>query len=209
MAGDKNAVIKAFGDIGARVAARTRSYYLLSYCSPARAGKHEVRIEAVFKGSQDGGDHKGSLRSDFDATGFLPGCDPNVPPTFDLTKGDALAPPEKKVEKKEERKPEKEDKREEKKEEKKEDKPKAQPRPAPPPRPAPAAPPLPPPPPASGLQPVARRAYWAQYSNRKSASPSHASEASVPPCGCAVGHDRCAQIRDGKTEGLSGIGCPR
>ena len=133
MASDKNAVIKAFDDIGARVAARTRSYYLLSYCSPSRAGKHEVRIEAVFKG-QDGGEHTGSLRSDFDATGFLPGCDPNTPPTFDVTKGDALAP--KLVLK------------EEKKEEKKEDKKPKAPQKQPLPRPAPAPPPPLPPPPA-------------------------------------------------------------
>ena len=52
MAADKNAIVKAFDDVGARVEARTRSYYLLSYCSPSRAGKHEVRIEAVFKAPQ-------------------------------------------------------------------------------------------------------------------------------------------------------------
>ncbi len=92
-AADKNAIVKAFDDVGARVEARTKSYYLLSYCSPSRAGKHEVRIEAVYKDAQGKSEQTGSLRSDFDATGFAPGCDPNTPPTFDVTKGDALAPP--------------------------------------------------------------------------------------------------------------------
>ncbi len=93
MAADKNAIVKAFDDVGAKVDARTKSYYLLSYCSPARAGKHEVRIEAAVKDPDGQNEKTGSLKSDFDATGFAPGCDPNTPPTFDVTKGDELAPP--------------------------------------------------------------------------------------------------------------------
>ncbi len=93
LAADKNAIVKAFDDVGAKVDARTKSYYLLSYCSPARAGKHEVRIEAALKDPDGQNEKTGSLKSDFDATGFAPGCDPNTPPTFDVTKGDELAPP--------------------------------------------------------------------------------------------------------------------
>jgi hypothetical protein len=93
MAADKNAVVKAFDEIGAKVDARTKSYYLLSYCSPSRAGKHEVRVEAVVKSSPNDSEQVGSLRDQFDATGFAPGCDPNAPPSFDVTKGDLLAPP--------------------------------------------------------------------------------------------------------------------
>ncbi|HEY8090470.1 MAG TPA: VWA domain-containing protein [Polyangiaceae bacterium] len=142
MASDKNAIVKAFDDVGARVEAKTRSYYLLSYCSPSRAGKHEVRIEALFVQPQSQNEDRGSMTSDFDATGFGPGCDPNTPPTFDVTKGDALAPPPP----------------DDHKDTKKDDKPaKPAPRPAPrpavaapppPPKPAPALPPPPPPPPA-------------------------------------------------------------
>ncbi len=91
LASDKDAVVKAFDTIGARIEGATKSFYLLSYCSPARAGKHEVRIEAVTKIGDS--EKTGSLRSDFDATGFAPNCDPNTPPQFDVTKGDALAPP--------------------------------------------------------------------------------------------------------------------
>jgi hypothetical protein len=90
MATDKNAIVKAFDDIGAKVDAKTKSFYLLSYCSPARAGKHELRVQAEV--TQEGkSPQTGSLESDFDATGFAPGCDPNTPPSFDVTKGDALA----------------------------------------------------------------------------------------------------------------------
>jgi hypothetical protein len=93
MAADKTAIVKAFDEIGAKVEARTKSYYLLSYCSPSRAGKHQVRIEAAAKDAQGSGEQTGSVDSDFDATGFSPGCDPNAPPSFDVTRGDALAPP--------------------------------------------------------------------------------------------------------------------
>ncbi len=93
MAADGRSVVKAFDDIGAQVEGRTRSYYLLSYCSPARAGQHEVRIEAVLKDAQGSGEQTGTVDSTFDATGFAPGCDPNSPPSFDVTRGDALAPP--------------------------------------------------------------------------------------------------------------------
>jgi hypothetical protein len=93
MAADKNAITKAFDDVGTKVDARTKSYYLLSYCSPSRAGKHEVRIEAVVKKNPNDNEEVGSLKDDFDATGFMPGCDPNTPPSFDVTRGDALAPP--------------------------------------------------------------------------------------------------------------------
>jgi hypothetical protein len=99
MAVNKDAVVKAFDTIGARIEGATKSFYLLSYCSPARAGKHEVRIEAVTKIGDS--ERTGSLRSTFDATGFGANCDPNTPPSFDVTKGDLLAPakpPERHVE---------------------------------------------------------------------------------------------------------------
>jgi hypothetical protein len=93
MAEDRNAIVKAFDDVAVKVEGRTRSYYLLSYCSPSRAGMHQVRIEAVAKDAQGNGEQTGHVDSDFDATGFGPGCDPNTPPSFDVTRGDALAPP--------------------------------------------------------------------------------------------------------------------
>lgn len=91
MAADKNAIVKAFDEIGAQIEGRTRSFYLLSYCSPSRAGKHDVRIEAALNDAKGHEVRSGSLTNEFDATGFAPGCDPNTPPSFDVSKGDALS----------------------------------------------------------------------------------------------------------------------
>lgn len=87
---DKESVVNAFETIAARIDASTKSYYLLSYCSPARAGTHKLRIEAIATDENGKSQRKGSFESEFDATGFAHGCDPNQKPNFDLTKGDAL-----------------------------------------------------------------------------------------------------------------------
>jgi len=73
---DKDALQAAFQQIGSRIVDLTRRYYLLSYCSPARAAKHEVKIEAV------SGRASGELSYRFNAKGFGPGCDPGKPPPF-------------------------------------------------------------------------------------------------------------------------------
>ncbi|MGZ3441113.1 MAG: hypothetical protein ACXVDD_16435, partial [Polyangia bacterium] len=69
----------AFDKIAEQVEAYTKSFYLFSYCSPARAGEHDVRIEADVKGRG-----KGSLEYHFKADGFQPNCDPNQKPSFDV-----------------------------------------------------------------------------------------------------------------------------
>lgn len=74
---DGSASESAFHEIGARIVDYTRRYYLLSYCSPARAGRHTVSIEATVRGG------KGRLDYAFDADNFAPGCDPTRPPSFD------------------------------------------------------------------------------------------------------------------------------
>lgn len=76
---DASAISGAFDQIGARIVSYTRRFYLLSYCSPARAGVHDVTIEANHEGS------RGSLTYQFDAKGFGPNCDPARPPPFDTT----------------------------------------------------------------------------------------------------------------------------
>ena len=76
---DSSALTKAFDQIGDRIVRYTRRYYLLSYCSPARAGTHKVTIEAVTKRA------RGKLDYPFDAKGFGPECDPNRPPPFDTS----------------------------------------------------------------------------------------------------------------------------
>jgi Mg-chelatase subunit ChlD len=76
---------KAFDDIASRVEGMTQRYYLLSYCSPARAGEHEVTIEAHAEKAS------GTLRYKFTADGFGPNCDPSTPPNFDIGRPPAVA----------------------------------------------------------------------------------------------------------------------
>jgi hypothetical protein len=69
----------AFEKIAAKVEGFTKSFYLLSYCSPSRAGEHEVEVRADVKERGAGG-----LRYRFKAEGFGPNCDPNQKPAFDI-----------------------------------------------------------------------------------------------------------------------------
>lgn len=73
---DSAAISEAFREVGARIVQMTQRFYLLSYCSPARAGTHRVTVEAVTEAAS------GRLSYEFDAAGFGPNCDPNRPPPF-------------------------------------------------------------------------------------------------------------------------------
>jgi von Willebrand factor type A domain len=77
---------RGFDEVGARIEASSKRYYLLSYCSPSRAGQHQVEIEAVAHG------RRGSLKRPFDASGFGPNCDPNQRPAFDVHHPRAIPP---------------------------------------------------------------------------------------------------------------------
>ncbi|MCA3013587.1 MAG: VWA domain-containing protein [Myxococcaceae bacterium] len=76
---DPRSLSAAFDQVASRIEGFSKCYYLLSYCSPARAGVHDLRIEPV---TADG--RTGSLTYRFDAQGFGPDCDPNRKPAFDL-----------------------------------------------------------------------------------------------------------------------------
>jgi hypothetical protein len=89
MAKDRDAVKQAFAQIAQKIQGYSERYYLLSYCTPARAGEHDVRLEAA--APSDSGERHGNLTYRFKADNFAPGCDPNTPPSFDVTKGDAIA----------------------------------------------------------------------------------------------------------------------
>ncbi len=80
-------VKRGFDEIGARIEAASRRYYLLSYCSPSRAGEHEVEIEAIAAGNS------GRLSYRFNANGFGPNCDPNQRPAFDVHHPRPAPPP--------------------------------------------------------------------------------------------------------------------
>jgi von Willebrand factor type A domain len=73
---------EAFDDVAARIEAMTQRFYLLSYCSPARAGDRELTVQT------NSGIRRGKAIYNFNADGFSPTCDPNAPPSFDIKRGD-------------------------------------------------------------------------------------------------------------------------
>jgi hypothetical protein len=75
---NKADIQKGFDEIATRIESASKRYYLLSYCSPSRAGEHDVEIEAIAQGTA------GRLSYRFNATGFGPNCDPNQRPAFDV-----------------------------------------------------------------------------------------------------------------------------
>jgi hypothetical protein len=79
-------VQRGFDEIAARIEASSKRYYLLSYCSPSRAGEHEVEIEAIGHGTA------GRMSYRFKADGFGPNCDPNQRPAFDVHHPRAVPP---------------------------------------------------------------------------------------------------------------------
>ncbi|HVY48319.1 MAG TPA: VWA domain-containing protein [Minicystis sp.] len=93
LASDQAKVKDAFDKTAAKIEQHMKRFYLLSYCTPARRGEHEVKIEAHAK-KPDG---SGALEYKFTADGFgpPPDCNPNTPPTFDLkaTEPPPEAPP--------------------------------------------------------------------------------------------------------------------
>jgi uncharacterized protein YegL len=78
MSRDRAAITASFEEAAARVAASSRKYYLLGYCSPARQGTHDVTIATTWDGK------RGELTYQFDARGFRPNCDPTKKPSFNL-----------------------------------------------------------------------------------------------------------------------------
>lgn len=76
---DPTSVGAQFDAIAARIEGFSKRFYLLSYCSPSRAGHHRLAIEPF---TPDG--KSGRLEREFDADGFGPECDPNRKPAFDV-----------------------------------------------------------------------------------------------------------------------------
>ena len=80
LASERARVKEAFDKTADKIEAHMKRFYLLSYCSPARRGEHEVKIEAHAKNP----DGVSSLSYRFNADGFDKDCDPKAPPTFDM-----------------------------------------------------------------------------------------------------------------------------
>ena len=75
---NRQEISQAFEDTASRIEAMSQRYYLLGYCSPARAGEHKVKIVANGEGKS------GSLSYEFSAAGFRPDCNPEKKPAFKL-----------------------------------------------------------------------------------------------------------------------------
>ena len=76
-----NTIPIAFEDGALKVRSALERYYLLSYCSPSRAGQRTLRVEVSIV-DREGQEVAGDVQLDFNADGFGPGCDPKAPPRF-------------------------------------------------------------------------------------------------------------------------------
>ncbi len=68
-----------FDQVAEKIEGYSKRYYLLSYCSPARAGEHWLTIEPFTPAGLTG-----RMSYHFKADGFGPQCDPNRKPNFDI-----------------------------------------------------------------------------------------------------------------------------
>jgi hypothetical protein len=71
----------AFEEAASKAQSELEKYYLVSYCSPARAGSRRLRLEVKYT-NKEGAEHSGDFEVDFDAKGFGPGCNPQTAPRF-------------------------------------------------------------------------------------------------------------------------------
>lgn len=82
----------AFERAAQRIADDAKRYYLLSYCSPSRAGARTLRVE-VTRADAERSDRRGVVDVKFVASGFGPGCDPKTPPKFGAPTAEPAAEP--------------------------------------------------------------------------------------------------------------------
>lgn len=75
---DQDKITAAFDQVARGIESAGKKFYLLSYCSPSRAGQHRLRVDVRYQGKT------GSLSHEFNAKGFGPKCDPNQKPRFSL-----------------------------------------------------------------------------------------------------------------------------
>ncbi len=92
LASDQTKIQQSFDKIAERIENATKSYYLLSYCTPSRAGEHDVKIRATLKNDKD--EKRGDLEYHFKAEGFgpPPDCDPEAQSELQLKPVDETRP---------------------------------------------------------------------------------------------------------------------
>lgn len=84
----------AFEEAADKALEQLQKHYLVSFCSPARAGTRTLRLEVNYS-DKDGSERHGDFETEFSAKGFGPGCNPLVTPRLTLV---PKAAPEKKTE---------------------------------------------------------------------------------------------------------------
>ncbi len=82
----------AFEEAADKALAELDKHYVVSYCSPARAGERRLRLEVTYT-NKDGEEHHGDFETDFDAKGFGPGCNSQTVPRFTLVPRSEPEPP--------------------------------------------------------------------------------------------------------------------
>jgi hypothetical protein len=82
----------AFEEAADKTIEQLQKHYLVSFCSPARAGSRQLRIEVTYS-NPAGEERRGDFETEFNANGFGPGCNPLVTPRLTLV---PRATPEKK-----------------------------------------------------------------------------------------------------------------
>jgi hypothetical protein len=75
----------AFEEAASTVEKLSNQYYLVSYCSPARARESRVRVEVQVVSDELQVD-TGAVEASFDASGFTRGCNSSNPPQFTRAK---------------------------------------------------------------------------------------------------------------------------
>jgi len=78
----------AFEDAAILANKLVTQYYLISYCSPARAGERSLRVE-VEVNADDGRTETDAFETRFDSSGFSPACNSGNPPRFTLAQRQA------------------------------------------------------------------------------------------------------------------------
>lgn len=68
-------IVRAFEQVGATLRAHAESTYVVSHCSPSRAGRHTLSIEVALENGRHG-----RVDIPFDASGFGGGCRPEDAP---------------------------------------------------------------------------------------------------------------------------------
>ncbi len=83
----------AFEEAASLAIEQLEKHYLVSYCSPARAGTRRLRLEVSYT-NKEGEEHHGDFETEFSARGFGPGCNPQTTPRFSLAPKAAEPEPE-------------------------------------------------------------------------------------------------------------------